>query len=101
MPAGGTLRVTARYSGSLWTASFADDGRGMTDEERDRLFTPFAHAGRHGTGLGLAIVYRIVEDHGGTISVETAPGRGTTISLSLPAGESVPAGVWARAEAVA
>jgi signal transduction histidine kinase len=56
----------------------------MTVDERDRLFTPFAHSFPGGTGLGLAIVHRIVEEHGGAIRVDTTPGRGTTVSISLP-----------------
>ncbi|HEX2798391.1 MAG TPA: HAMP domain-containing sensor histidine kinase, partial [Thermoanaerobaculia bacterium] len=59
-------------------------GQGMTAGERGRLFTPFAHSFPGGTGLGLAIVYRIVEEHGGTIRVDTSPGHGTTVSISLP-----------------
>ena len=101
MPGGGELRVTARASGGLWSVSFADEGRGMTEEERQQLFTPFAHAGREGTGLGLAIVYRIVEDHGGTIEVDTAPGRGSTISLSFPTAEPEPAALRERAAVLA
>ena len=88
MPDGGTLRVLARQDGGFWTAAISDEGHGMTPEERDRLFTPFAHSFPHGSGLGLAIVYRIVEEHGGTIRVDTAPGRGTTITLSLPLGDA-------------
>jgi signal transduction histidine kinase len=64
--------------------SFTDEGHGMTASERGRLFTPFAHSFPGGTGLGLAIVYRIVEEHGGTIRVDTSPGYGTTVSISLP-----------------
>ena len=56
----------------------------MTTGERDRLFTPFAHSFPGGTGLGLAIVHRIVEEHGGTIRVDSAAGRGTIVSISLP-----------------
>jgi two-component system, NtrC family, sensor histidine kinase PilS len=84
MPAGGRLAVRARLQDGAWTVSFADEGRGMTAEERDRLFTPFAHSFPGGTGLGLAIVYRIVEEHGGRIDVETEPLRGTTVTISLP-----------------
>jgi two-component system sensor histidine kinase PilS (NtrC family) len=84
MPGGGTLVVTATLEGAFWKVSFADEGHGMTAEERDRLFTPFAHSFPGGTGLGLAIVHRIVEEHGGSVGVDTAPGRGTTVSISLP-----------------
>ena len=84
MPRGGTLRVTARLDGGRWAASFQDEGRGMDEGEKGRLFTPFAHASSGGTGLGLAIVYRIVEEHAGSIRVDTAPGKGTTIVVDLP-----------------
>ena len=85
MPAGGRLAVTTRLHDGLWTVTFVDEGRGMTLEERDRLFTPFAHSFPGGTGLGLAIVYRIVEEHGGRIEVTTGPRHGTTVAISLPA----------------
>ncbi len=84
MPKGGSLTVASRRNGRSWLAAFRDTGRGMTGAERDRLFTPFAHSSPGGTGLGLAIVYRIVEEHGGRIEVETAPGKGTTITIALP-----------------
>jgi two-component system sensor histidine kinase PilS (NtrC family) len=85
MPGGGRLTVTSRWSGGNWTVGFADEGRGMTQEEQDRLFTPFAHSFPGGTGLGLAIVYRIVEEHGGRIQVDTELNRGTIVTISLPA----------------
>ena len=84
MPGGGTLTVSARVQGGHWNVSFKDEGHGMTTGERDRLFTPFAHSFPGGTGLGLAIVHRIVEEHGGTIRVDSAAGRGTIVSISLP-----------------
>jgi two-component system sensor histidine kinase PilS (NtrC family) len=84
MPDGGRLAISARLEGESWVVAVSDEGRGMTDEERDRLFTPFAHSVRGGTGLGLAIVYRIVEEHGGSIRVDTSRGTGTTISIALP-----------------
>jgi len=97
MPAGGTLKISSRLSGESWTFSVADEGRGMTADERDRLFTPFAHSFPGGTGLGLAIVYRIVEEHGGSITVDTAPGRGTTFTIALPRAAGAPAGAHALA----
>ena len=84
MPGGGILSVSSRLEGGRWKVAISDEGRGMTAEERDRLFTPFAHSFPGGTGLGLAIVYRIVEEHGGTIRVDTEPNRGTTITIALP-----------------
>ena len=88
MPRGGTLTVVSRREGDRWVVSLRDQGRGMTPEEKNRLFTPFEHSFPGGTGLGLAIVYRIVEEHGGSIRVETAVGAGTTIFLSFPVGEA-------------
>ncbi len=84
MPGSGRLSLDARVADGAWSVTVADEGRGMSSEEQDRLFTPFAHAVPGGTGLGLAIVYRIVEEHGGKISVKSAPGSGTAITLTLP-----------------
>jgi len=84
MPGSGRLSLDARVADRAWSVTVADEGRGMSSEEQDRLFTPFAHAVPGGTGLGLAIVYRIVEEHGGKISVKSAPGSGTAITLTLP-----------------
>jgi len=56
----------------------------MNEEEIARVFTPFSTAFDGGTGLGMAIVRRIVEDHGGAIDVESAPGEGTTVTILLP-----------------
>jgi len=84
MPGGGRLSLAARVADGAWSVTVADEGRGMSSEEQDRLFTPFAHTVPGGTGLGLAIVYRIVEEHGGRIRVKSAPGSGTAITLTLP-----------------
>lgn len=62
----------------------SDTGSGLTTEECERLFTPYYTTKQHGTGLGLAIVQSVVTDHGGTISVESTPGRGTTFIIDLP-----------------
>ncbi len=70
-----------------------DNGPGMSDESRRRLFTPFFRApearGRPGYGLGLATTKRLVEGHGGTIDVLTALGKGTTVTVRLPLGDRV------------
>src|SRR5262249_4665185 len=73
----------ARPGGSLWFA-VSDDGPGLTAEEREQLFVPGFTTKAHGSGLGLTIVERIVSEHGGTIEVDSAPGRGTTFIIQLP-----------------
>src|SRR2546428_9349829 len=84
MPSGGTLRIqTRQYNGTV-ILEISDTGQGLTKEECDRLFTPYYTTKRHGTGLGLAIVQSVVSDHGGAISVESAPGRGATFRIELP-----------------
>jgi two-component system nitrogen regulation sensor histidine kinase NtrY len=85
MPEGGRLTVaTARRDGAAELV-VSDTGKGLTPEERDRLFTPYYTTKQHGTGLGLAIVQSVISDHGGKISVESAPDRGTTFRIILPA----------------
>ncbi|HEY3205150.1 MAG TPA: ATP-binding protein [Thermoanaerobaculia bacterium] len=84
MPDGGTLTVEGREDGAWYSIKFRDTGRGMSEEEIARVFTPFSTAFDGGTGLGMAIVRRIVEDHGGAIDVESKPGEGTTVTVLLP-----------------
>jgi two-component system sensor histidine kinase PilS (NtrC family) len=84
MDAGGRLQVHGRESRDRYTIQFVDTGRGMSPDELSRLFTPFSTAFDDGTGLGMAIVRRIVEDHGGTIDIESRPGEGTTVTIYLP-----------------
>ena len=81
------VRVTvgADAKGALFRVS--DTGVGMTEEVRARIFTPFftTKPGGEGTGLGLAICHRIVTGLGGTLEVESEPGRGTTFTVRLTA----------------
>jgi len=84
MPNGGTLTLRSRRGEGNVTIEVADSGFGLTREECDRIFTPYYTSKEHGTGLGLAIVQSVVSDHGGTISVQSEPGRGTTFVIELP-----------------
>jgi signal transduction histidine kinase len=83
--ANGRVVVTASELDGAITISVADNGPGIADSIRDRLFHPFvSHGKENGTGLGLAVVQKIVQDHGGEISVERTT-RGTTVfSILLP-----------------
>ena len=84
MPLGGTLTLRTRDASDRVRIEIADTGVGLTREECDRLFTPYYTSKQHGTGLGLAIVQAVISDHGGTISVQSQPKRGTTFVVELP-----------------
>jgi len=84
MPEGGRLTLSAKSSGDRIEIRVADTGQGLTQEECERLFTPYYTTKQHGTGLGLAIVQSVVADHNGTITVESCPGGGASFVLLLP-----------------
>jgi two-component system sensor histidine kinase PilS (NtrC family) len=84
MPDGGTLRVTGHLTDDCYRLRVIDTGRGMSEEQRANLFHPFHSFFDGGTGIGMAIVYRIVQDHGGRLRVDSRPGAGTTITVELP-----------------
>ena len=71
--------------GSYVQITVSDTGSGLSPEARDHLFEPFFTTRPEGTGLGLSIVWRVVHDHGGTITVASLPNQGTTFTLYLPA----------------
>jgi len=83
---GGTVTVrTGAAEGGSWVR-VTDDGPGIPAELQRRIFEPFfTTKGNAGTGLGLAMVYACVQRHGGKLTLDTAPGRGTTFTLWLPA----------------
>ncbi|MCX6022964.1 MAG: ATP-binding protein, partial [Chloroflexi bacterium] len=89
-PPGGEVVLSARIAGSALRVEVEDTGIGMTAEEQEQLFTKFFRAKNRttqevgGTGLGLAITKALVEMHGGTMSVTSEPGRGSTFGFSLP-----------------
>jgi two-component system nitrogen regulation sensor histidine kinase NtrY len=83
MPSGGALTIrTAAHEGGV-RLEVSDTGQGLTQEECDRLFTPYYTTKTHGTGLGLAIVQSVISDHGGKIGVRSEPGKGTTFLIDL------------------
>lgn len=85
MPDGGTLTVAlARPKEGLVEIRFSDSGFGMDPESQANYFQPFNSSFREGTGLGAAIVYRLVEEHGGWIRIDSREGQGTSVSVLLP-----------------
>jgi signal transduction histidine kinase len=87
MPDGGRFTVTFEREKDELVLRFADTGPGIPEEIADRLFQSFVTAGKKdGTGLGLAIVKRIAEEHGGTVSFKSRPGKGTTFEIRVPVG---------------
>ena len=83
------ISVKATRDGDRAVLTFSDTGIGFDDRYADRIFKPFQRlhaAGRYpGTGIGLAICRKIVERHGGALAVKSAPGRGSTFTVTLPA----------------
>jgi two-component system sensor histidine kinase PilS (NtrC family) len=85
MPRGGEFRVALKAEPDREVAiTFEDNGEGMSRDQKDRLFEPFSSS-TGGTGLGMAIVYQLVRDHDGKVTVDSVPGKGTRISIRLPA----------------
>ncbi len=80
----GRLRLDVLRQNGDVSIAVSDTGRGISPEERRRMFEPFYSRKRGGTGLGLAIVRRIVAAHGGRIEVESTPGKGTRFTIHLP-----------------
>jgi signal transduction histidine kinase len=81
---GGTVRVTTATSAAGVLLTIADDGPGMTPQERSRAFLRFTTGSQNGTGLGLAIVHRLVTSNGGSIRLADTPGGGLTVEVELP-----------------
>jgi signal transduction histidine kinase len=80
----GTVRVSVARSDAGTILTVADDGPGMTPQERSRAFLRYTTGSQNGTGLGLAIVHRLVTANGGTIRLADTPGGGLTVELELP-----------------
>lgn len=81
----GTVTIRTEAVGARVRVMVEDDGPGIPPDVLDHLYTPFFTTKSFGTGLGLPICKRIVDVHGGTLAVRTAPGEGTTFSVWLPA----------------
>jgi signal transduction histidine kinase len=86
MPRGGTLTISTKRDDGPLKIAVEDTGLGMTDEVRQKIFDAFFTTKEQvrGVGLGLSVCYGIVQDHGGEIEVQSAPGKGSTFCVTLP-----------------
>jgi signal transduction histidine kinase len=84
MPEGGTLTLEANTSNGNILISVTDTGIGVAPENLARIFDPYFTTKARGSGLGLAIARRIVEAHGGTITVSCEAGQGCRFQIVLP-----------------
>jgi PAS domain S-box-containing protein len=93
MPEGGDIKVALAADGFVARITIEDNGPGMNEETRTRIFEPFYTTKPlgSGTGLGMAITYGIIQGHHGDVTVQSAPGRGTTFAISLPLLAGAPA----------
>ena len=84
MVSGGTVLVESRRAHEMIEIRVTDTGPGIPPEVMARIFDPFFTTKEEGTGLGLSISYGIVREHGGTITIESRPGGGSTFIIQLP-----------------
>lgn len=86
MPDGGELRIGLSWQmmQNKFNLSVSDTGSGIDSDNLDKIFNPFFTTNSKGTGLGLAMVRRMIEVHGGNISVKSKSGEGTEFIISLP-----------------
>lgn len=86
MPDGGRLRIVLARDNGNAVIRIADSGLGIPRENQQRIFEPFFTTKEegHGTGLGLSIAFGIIQSHGGSIRVESSPGKGTEFTITIP-----------------
>jgi len=89
MPDGGVLDVSVRSAGDSAQITVTDTGMGMDEATTSRIFTPFYTTKSRGIGLGLAVTKRVVEAHGGTISMQSTPSVGTSFTVTVPTADTM------------
>ncbi len=80
----GELRIDAAFRHPYFEMRFRDNGPGIAPETREKIFEPYFTTKRKGTGLGLPVVKRIIENHGGTIRLDSQPGAGSAFVITIP-----------------
>jgi signal transduction histidine kinase len=84
MPDGGTLTITSKALDDSVVITFTDTGVGMSEETLSKLGSPLFTTKAKGMGFGLPICRRMLEAHGGSLSVESEVGKGTTVTVTIP-----------------
>ncbi|MBN1228089.1 MAG: PAS domain S-box protein [Deltaproteobacteria bacterium] len=85
MEHGGMIKVETKVSGGFAEITIKDEGCGISEEDKERIFSPFYTTKSHGTGLGLSISKRIIEDHlNSSLTMDSKEGRGTSFKVTLP-----------------
>ena len=87
-PSNGTVTLDARADGTGIAILVADEGAGIPADTLPRIFDLYFTTKPEGTGIGLAVAQQIVTSHGGTIEVDSEPGRGTRMRVRIPADEA-------------
>jgi signal transduction histidine kinase len=86
MDENGTLTLKTKYDNEYLVISLSDTGRGIPEDELNKIFHPFFTTKQRGTGLGLSIAWRIIEAHNGRIKVKNNEDKGATFTVYLPLG---------------
>gem|GEM_PF-5612975 len=84
MPSGGEIKISAARENGKYVIHVADNGIGIAEKDLPRIFTPFFTTRENGTGLGLAIIKRMLDEIGGSVSVESEIGKGSRFSVYIP-----------------
>lgn len=90
MPSGGTLTVNVKTVEKSLQFEISDTGDGISSQDQANIFNPYFTTKKSGTGLGLAIAFKIIETHGGTITIDSLKDKGTTFVISIPLEQNNP-----------
>jgi signal transduction histidine kinase len=91
MEHGGSLSINTVFSGDHIEITVTDEGCGIPEQDKEKIFSPFFTTKKHGTGLGLCISKRIIEEHtDGSLSMKSKEGKGTSFKISLPVYHETP-----------
>ena len=91
MDHGGVLSIQTSLVGDQVEITVTDEGCGIPEQDKEKIFSPFFTTKKHGTGLGLCISKRIIEEHAdGSLSMKSKVGKGTSFKVSLPVYHETP-----------